>query len=74
MFSYTRLFFDLQKIKLKGVYISFKNDVHLAATVRATRNICLQPQTAYFVKASIKNSPYFLDEKEYSLPRLSRAF
>ena len=69
-----RLYYDLQKIRLNGVYIPLENDVHLAATVRAASNVCLQPQTTCFMTAAVKDSLYFPDEKEYSFAPSEQGF
>ena len=69
-----RLYFDLNKIRIRGVYIPMENDIHLAALSRATKNVTLKPQTACLMVAQIKNNPYFKDKDNFSFNPISRGF
>ncbi len=61
-----RLYFDLDKMRIRGVYIPLDNDRHIAARGRATKQITLKPQSACIITAKIKNYNYFADYKDYS--------
>ena len=69
-----RLYFDLNKIRIRNVYIPMENDVHLASKVRASHHMTLAPQTASIMIAEIKKSEYFSDLKDYNFNPTQQGF
>ena len=69
-----RLYFDLGKLRIRGVYIPMEKDIHLASSVYAASTITLRPQTSYIVVACVNSSPYFPNMNNYSFTPTDRGF
>ena len=67
-----RLYFDLNKIRIRDVYVPMERDIHLAANARAAQAIKLKPQTTYIAYAVVKDNKYFLKDCDYSFTPAKR--
>ena len=69
-----RIYFDLNKIRLNGVYFDLEVDTYLSAGVRALKSSKLEPQTAYLIKAKVNKNARFEEGEEVGFEPSSAGF
>ena len=68
-----RLYYDINKLRIKGIYVDLEQDIHIASILRAQQTLTLEPNSVIITHSKLKPTDYFkpgdpLIIKENELP------